>query len=161
YPRRPDASFPSSFSGGRIGRVGAGRGQSSVAWTAGERFRPRFCVHRPTPEEAVNDASQEPSSHNDSSAAPVPAAGEDRGPPPNQPATALLLKRAQPQRASLTLRLLRWLRRGPTLAGLIVLLVLTGVLAVVGAGMLRQLRQTQEERDQAQQRAQAAEELAR
>src|SRR5262249_42275319 len=54
-------------------------------------------------------------------------------------------------------------RRQPTLAALVVLLVLTVVLALVGAGTLLQLRQTQEERDragEARQQAERAEQTA-
>jgi tRNA A-37 threonylcarbamoyl transferase component Bud32 len=55
----------------------------------------------------------------------------------------------QARRASLGARLLKWARRRPTLAALVLLLALTVVLALVGAGTLLQLRQTQEERDRA------------
>jgi WD40 repeat protein len=56
----------------------------------------------------------------------------------------------QARRASLGVRLLKWARRKPTLAGLVVLLVLTVVLTLVGAGTLLQLRQTEQERDRAE-----------
>jgi WD40 repeat protein len=83
----------------------------------------------------------------------------------------------QARRSSSWLRLLKWARRRPALAGMGALLLLTGVLALVGVGALLQLRQTEQERDRAaaardlaeqaqqqalqqRQRAEAAEELA-
>jgi WD40 repeat protein/tRNA A-37 threonylcarbamoyl transferase component Bud32 len=69
----------------------------------------------------------------------------------------------QARRAALPVRVWKWARRRPALAGLVVLLVLTVVLALVGAGTLLQLRQTQQERDragEARRQAEQAEQVA-
>jgi WD40 repeat protein/predicted Ser/Thr protein kinase len=61
--------------------------------------------------------------------------------------------RGEPVRARRTgpvVRSLKWARRRPALAGMVVLMALTALLGFVGVGALLQLRQTQVQRDEAE-----------
>src|SRR5207247_8455674 len=50
----------------------------------------------------------------------------------------------------------RWARRRPALAGMLVLIVLSGLLGLIGAGALWQLSETREQRDRAEEATQEA-----
>jgi WD40 repeat protein/tRNA A-37 threonylcarbamoyl transferase component Bud32 len=65
----------------------------------------------------------------------------------------------QARRVSVWVRALKWARRRPALAGMAVLIVLSGLLGFVGVGALWQLSETREQKDRAEQANEQAQSL--